>query len=581
MPIRPHSAPASCAAPSPDGRLIASGSYDKRVLLWDASTGIARGELCGHTSLVNGLGWSPDGERLASASSDYTVRVWNVAAGREEACLRGHTDDVNSVAWSPDGERLATASFDGTVRVWSPHGHCTLIAGHHHSDVNGVAWLPGGARLAAASDDGTVSIFDAADGRLRNVLRGHTDWVDQVAPHPDGRRIASAGQDGTARVWDVETGRQVACLDESACVVKAVAWSRDGHELGATSYDGTVRVYDARSLQLQQTLFAEGLWNRTLHHTPDGWLTGSFGGGPILMRPDGVRRLGPATTAGLNGFVVAPDGERVAVCSDDGNLYQVGLRSGSVERVLGSHPAAVLCAAWSPCGERIATGSWDRTVRLWDARSGRMLDSWAGKGDPVNALVFGDDGASLWIGSFNGEVLRWRLDSGEVRDLGTHHGSVKALAGIASGVVSVGRDATVRRWTESGSRELAVGGSILNGVAVEPGGGRTATVSRREGVELRSADGEMLDAFRDHPCSAKAVAWSPDGSRVAGVYYDGHLCLWAPGRSRARVERVSDHSLSMVAFAGNELLVSAWDEQGSLLRLDARTGEIAKLETAA
>lgn len=579
--IRPHSAPVSCAAASPDGRVLASGSYDRRILLWDADSGEILRDLTGHTSLVNGLDWSPNGLWLASAASDHTVRVWHVLTGREVACLRGHTDDVNGVSWSPDGGRLASASFDGTVRVWTAEGACLLIAGHHRSDVNGVAWLPSGDRLAAASDDGSASIFDAEDGRVRRILEGHTDWVDQVAVHPDGLRLASAGQDGTARVWNLNNGREVACLDASTCVVKAVAWSADGSTLAVSSYDGKVRVYQDGSFRLLQTLHAEGLWNRTLRYTERGWLTGSFGGGPVVLGARGARHLGPQTTGGLNGLALAPDRAHAVVCSDDGSLYEVDLDRWRVTRVLGSHRAAVSCAAYSPRGDLIATGSWDRTVRVWERDSGRCTAEWHGLGDPVNALVFDGSASAVWIGTFNGDVVWWDLDSQAVAVQGNHHGSIKSIARAADGAISAGRDGTVRQWNRRGVSCFATSGSILNGVAVDPKGERIATVSRRHGMELWSPDGERLGGFAGHPCSAKSVAWSQDGRRLAGVYYDGHLCVWDPAQNLARVERVADQSLSMVAFAGDDLLVTCWDALGTLLRIDPRTGSREEVRCAA
>ena len=579
--IRPHAAPVSCAAPSPEGRVLASGSYDRRILLWDAHSGEILRELSGHTSLVNGLDWSRDGQWLASAASDHTVRLWHALSGREVACLRGHTDDVNGVSWSPDGRRLASASFDGTVRVWTVEGACLLVAGHHRSDVNGVAWLPAGDRLAAASDDGCVSIFDAEDGRVRRLLEGHTDWVDQVSVHPDGLRIASAGQDGTARVWNLNNGKEVACLDASTCVVKAVAWSADGSSLAASSYDGKLRVYEDGSFRLLQTLHAERLWNRTLCYTEQGWLTGSFGGGPVVLAADGPRRLGTETTGGLNGLALSPDGEHAVVCSDDGNLYEIDLDRWEVGRVLGSHRAAVSCAAYSPRGDLVATGSWDRTVRVWELDSGRCVAEWEGLGDPVNALAFDGSEPTLWIGTFNGDVVCWDLESHAVAVRGTHHGSIKSIAQAEGGAISAGRDGTVRRWIPGGVQRFQTSGSIVNGVAIDPKGERIATVSRRHGIELWSPSGDLIRAFTGHPCSAKAVAWSQDGRRLAGVYYDGHLLVWHPDQDLTRVERVSDGSLSMVAFSGDDLLVTCWDSHGTLLRIDSRTGAREELRTAA
>ena len=574
---RGHLAPVAAAAFAPDGRSFASGGYDHALLIWCSDSGRVLQRLEGHTGLINGLDWSPDGTCLASASSDHGARVWDARSGRELAKLTGHQDDVNSVRWSPSGERLATASFDGSVRVWTRGGACLLVAAHHGNDVNDVAWTPDGQRLVAASDDGTVSVFDAEGGRLRHILRGHGDWVSQVAVDPRGRWLASASEDRTARVWDLERGTCEATLDDSSCVVKAVAWSPDGSSLAVASYDGCIRVYDAGRFELRREYRAEGLWNRRLDFSERGLLTGSFGGGPVLLGERGTRRYGAATTGGLNGFAVAPDGRSAVACSDDGRLYEIDLAQRSVARVLGTHAAAVLCAAFSPDGRQVASGSWDRGVRVWDCATGACIALWDGLGDPVNSVCFDPAGDRVWIGTFNGDVACWDFRRATTRVLGVHTGSVKQLACAGEHTFSAGRDGRVRCWPEG--RGFATGGSIVNGIAPARRSTRIATVSRRGGLELWSPSGTPLGAFRGHACSAKAVAWSPDESVLVAGYYDGALARWSPESGEARVDHVSDASISQVGFAGDTLLVSTWNTQRPFLLLGA--GEPAALELAA
>jgi RNA polymerase sigma factor (sigma-70 family) len=107
---------------SPDGKLLASGSYDTTVWLWDVAAGKAARVLTGHESSVHSVVFSPDGKTLASASRDRSIRLWDTATGKQDRKLTGHQGDIYSLAFSPDGKRLASASLDGTALIWAVPG---------------------------------------------------------------------------------------------------------------------------------------------------------------------------------------------------------------------------------------------------------------------------------------------------------------------------------------------------------------------------------------------------------------------------------------------------------------------------
>jgi hypothetical protein len=159
--------------------------------------------LRGHAGEVLGITFSPDGRLLATASYDGTARLWDPATGGHLRTLTGHTRQVSGVAFSPDGRLLATASEDTTARLWDPAtGDCLRTFTSHTDMVSDVAFSPGWRLLATAGRDGTARLWDPATGQQLRALAGHTGTVVGVAFSPDGRLLATADRDGTAQLWN-------------------------------------------------------------------------------------------------------------------------------------------------------------------------------------------------------------------------------------------------------------------------------------------------------------------------------------------------------------------------------------------
>ena len=187
-----HSASVLAVAFSPDGKVLASGSNDNTIKLWDVASGRELRTLSGHTRRVQSVAFTPDGSTLASGSDDNTIKLWDVASGRELRTLSEHIL-VDSVAFSPDGKVLASGGFGG-IKLWDVANGRELRTLRHTDtdDVKSVAFSPDGKVLASGSRDG-IKLWDVGSGSMLRALSGRADWVT-VRRLLAGRQGAGLGQ---------------------------------------------------------------------------------------------------------------------------------------------------------------------------------------------------------------------------------------------------------------------------------------------------------------------------------------------------------------------------------------------------
>ena len=187
---------------SPDGSLLASGSSDGTILLWDMRSR-ERVATLGHTDGVAAVSFSPDGALLASGLGDRTVLLWDVAT-REQVATLGHRFWVNAVSFSPDGTLLASGLWHRTVLLWdvATREQVATLEGHTNV-VYSVSFSPDGALLATGGWDGMVILWDVLT-REKIIAFGHTDAIRSVSFSPDGTTLAAGGEDGTILLWNVD-----------------------------------------------------------------------------------------------------------------------------------------------------------------------------------------------------------------------------------------------------------------------------------------------------------------------------------------------------------------------------------------
>ena len=187
---------------------FAAASHDWKITLWDArQTAAPLQVLDGHENAVQSLAYSRQELLLASGSADKTVRVWNLDTLALKRSYHGPRDFVTAVAFSQSGKLLAAGSLDGRIQIWSVLSSRRLRAlNGHRGRIADIDFSPSGDQLASAGEDGTVRVWDLQRGRIVRALTGHVGGATAVAFAPDGQHLASAGVDGRVRLWAVPLG---------------------------------------------------------------------------------------------------------------------------------------------------------------------------------------------------------------------------------------------------------------------------------------------------------------------------------------------------------------------------------------
>jgi WD40 repeat protein len=267
-----HTAQVQAIAISPDGRFLASGSYDQTARLWDAQTGKLLQTFEGHSNLVTTVAFGMDGRVLVSGSGDNTIKLWDCDTGELIKTLTGHSGWVLAIALSPSGKTLASGSADGSIKLWNldTFQERRTLNGHF-GWVRSVAFSPDGSLLVSGSHDQTIKLWYMGNGEVLDTLTGHSDHVSFVAVTPDGKKLVSASQDQTIKLWHLEKRKLLRTISRKGSSVSAIALSADG-KLLASSRDQAIELWHLRRGKRFRTLAGHGDRVSAIAFNPDGKL---------------------------------------------------------------------------------------------------------------------------------------------------------------------------------------------------------------------------------------------------------------------------------------------------------------------
>ncbi|MBY0528557.1 MAG: protein kinase [Gemmataceae bacterium] len=608
-----HEHAISAVAFAPDGKRLATGSYDRTIQLWDAATGKPLKTLAGHKGFVHAVAFAPDGETLASASHDGTVKLWDTRKGAKLDTLTPQTREVHALAFSHDSRLLATAGADGTVKLWDAlrRKECGSIEAHT-GPVFGVAFSPNNELLATAGADKVVRLWSVPRGEAVFALEGHTAAVHGLAFSADSKTLASGSADQTVKLWDVVKARERATLRGHAESVTSVAFAPDAQSLassdGGAPYlpelspnqprwapvrarHGEVKLWDVKTGQERASLRGHTAAVYGVAFSPTDATLASVGDDMTVILWD-VSDRSAATLAGhgreVNAVAFSPDGRTLISGSDDRTVRLWDVATGQEKTALRRETGNVKTVLFAPDGTFYAFGGGDRTIRLWDAGSGSEKAVLKGHRTTVRSLAFSPDGKTLASGAGDphtkpppGEVKLWDLATQRERaNLTGHPQVVRSVAYSPDGrLLATGSDGKmVKLWDGATGQEVATLREVpetVRSVAFSPdgktlaiaGGGMSDPAEPGEVLLWDLEAGRPRAILHGHRASVLAVVFAPDGKTLATGSNDGGVKLWDPETAQERAGLEGHKGLVRGAAFSPDGKTLATGDNDSLIKL--------------
>ena len=541
---------------SPTNPVIASGSRDGKIRLWNTKSGQTLLELRADNHAINALDYSPAGDILVSGSANGTIRLWNIESGKKIRTIKTGSSP-SSVVYNPDGKSIASIINWYTIQLWDiESGEIIKIITEASDTVESIVYSPSGDVLAAGYSNGTIKLRDTDTLEIIATLSVSSGLVNALAYTPDGNTLATGSSNNTISLWDIQTLKNIVTFKGHSESVNSVAFSSDAKVIASGSDDKTIRLWSSKSFELLETLTGHSdkvneivysadsktiasvstdqtikIWNPSSYKTHYSNTT-NLGKNRDFTKNDSNKNSKSIPTLSeqsvntfightnaVNHLTYSPDGMVIASASEDNKIRIWDAKSGKTIKILSGHTSAVNSISFSPSGKIIASGSSDSTVRLWNSESGALIRTINTQATIISSLAFSPDGMSIAVATYDNSIQIWNVQSGEsINLLMGHSDFVNSVVFSPKGEVlaSGSSDKTVRLWDVRSGKTIVVlseHSSSIYSLAYSPDGKALVAGSS---TSLRIWDTKSLKLINKYSHnSSGSIAYSPDGKFVA------------------------------------------------------------------
>lgn len=450
VPLVGHSAAINTVVYTGDGAIVATGSSDQFVKLWDAKTYKEIRTLQGHTGQILCLAVRPDNSAIVSGAADNTLRMWDIPQPDPLHLFEGHTAAIRHAVVSPNGRSALSVGADKSVYVWDlDNRKIAAMWEGHTAEVLRAAYRSDNNLVATGDATGTVIYWNVVTGKPQTLVGAHVGPISGLEFHPNNQQLISTGHDGLLKIWQLPIVAP-RTIGEYDAAVRCVAVTSDS-QTAVVSSGTAVQVFGVANGQLVRAL--EGLPESTgcVAVSPNNTTVAAAGENGIVKLwnlADGADRGMMAGHQGaVNDVVFHPDNAQVATAGEDGTVRL--WRVPTPETALAGSTQDVTSVDVSSNGQMVATASADNSVRLFNPENGQAVRQLAGHEHSATITRFRADAAQIATGDKGGEIRLWNPADGTVQAaLGAHAESITAIAYHPDGgaIATAGAEGSLKFW---------------------------------------------------------------------------------------------------------------------------------------